>query len=101
MYQRVLIALEIAQQRADVPLKMFDAGHVTQVLALRPAAQRRELAPASPPAAVPQAPLGPLQATDRLIGEMVRGGAGAKAAGGLQRVLEMHREMPPVQHHGG
>src|SRR3954452_2867146 len=44
---------------------------------------------------------GPPQAANRLIGEMCLGGAGAKAAGGLQRVFETHREMPPVEHDRG
>src|SRR3954452_9661336 len=62
---------------------------------------RLKLAPASRPAAVPQAPLGALQFVNRLIGEMFLGGASAKAAGRLQRVFETHREVPPVQHHRG
>src|SRR3954447_16186436 len=44
---RALVVLEVAQQLADVPLETADAGHLTQGLALRPAAQRHELAPAS------------------------------------------------------
>ena len=39
MDQRLLVALEVAQQLADVPLKTFDAGHVTQRFALRPATE--------------------------------------------------------------
>jgi len=42
----VLVAVEVAQQLACVSLETADAGQVTQVLALCPAAQGRELAPA-------------------------------------------------------
>src|SRR5215213_191443 len=59
--QHPLVALEVAQQLADVPLETSDAGYVTQGLALRPATQGCALAPASRPAAVPQAPFGPLK----------------------------------------
>jgi len=44
-HQGVLVAFELAQQLACVPLKTADAGQVTQVFALCPAAQGRELAP--------------------------------------------------------
>ena len=70
-------------------------------LALRPAAQGRELAPAPRPAPVPQAPLRTLQAANRLVGEARVGRARAEAAGRLQRVLEAHRGVPPVEHDRG
>jgi hypothetical protein len=66
MNQRVLVAREVAEQIVDMSLETFDADHLTQGLALRLATEGRELAPASWPAAVPQAPLGPLQAANRL-----------------------------------
>src|SRR5690349_12314988 len=101
MNQRVLVALEVAQQLADVALEPTDAGYLTQRVALRPAAKRREFTPASWPAPMPQAPLGPLQAANRFIGAVRLGGACAESASGLQRVFKTHREVPPVQHDCG
>ena len=84
-----------------MPLKADDADHVTQRLALRPAAQGRDLAPAPWPAPVPQAPLRALQTANGLVREVRVGRAQAKAAGGLQRVLEAHGGVPPIQHDRG
>jgi hypothetical protein len=50
---------------------------------------------------VPQAPFGPLQVTNRLIGDVRVGGARAEAAGRLQCVFEAYRGMSPVEHHRG
>jgi len=83
VHQRILVALEVAQQLACVPLKAADAGHVAQRLALRPAAQSGELALAPCPAPVPQAPLRAFQATNRLVRTVRVGRAYAEAAGGL------------------
>ena len=77
-----------------------DAGHLMQRLALRPAAPGGELAPAPLPAPVPQAPFGTLQSANRLSGQRRVGGACAKAAGGLQHMLEAHRGVLPVEHRG-
>src|SRR3954471_5083557 len=90
MHQRCLVALEIAQQLADVSLEATDAGPVTHRLALRPAAQGRELASAPSPAPVPQAPLRAFQAANHLVGEVGVGRACAKTPRRLQRVLEAH-----------
>jgi hypothetical protein len=79
VYQRILVALEIAQQITDVPLETPDAGHVANMLALRPPTQGRELAPASGPAPVPQAPLRTLQSANRLVGQALVGRACAEA----------------------
>ena len=101
MHQRTLVPLEVAQQLTDVPLETPDARHVAHRLAPRPAAQSRELAPASRPAPVPQAPLRTLQSANRRVGQGRVGRASAKAAGRLQRVLEAHRGVPPVEHDHG
>jgi hypothetical protein len=51
---------------------------------------------------VPQAPLRPFQAAHRSFSQEGRVGRGpAEAAGGLQRVLEAHRGVPPVEHDCG
>src|SRR5271166_5274000 len=101
VYQRTLVALEIAQQLTEVPLETPDAGHVANMLALRPATRGRELAPAFGPAPVPQAPLRTLQSSNRLVGQALVGRACAEATGRLQRVLEAHRGVPPVEHDRG
>src|SRR3954464_2892879 len=98
VHERILIALEVAQQLGDVPLEAADASHVTPVLALCPAAQGSELAPAPRPAAVPQAPLRSFDVADRSTGEASVGRARTEAAGGLQRVFEPHGGVPPVQY---
>src|SRR4051794_6066178 len=100
-HQRVPIALEVAQQVADVALEAADAGHVTPGLALRPAAQGSELAPASRPAPVPEAPLRALKDGRCIAHEVSVGRAPAEAAGRLQRVLKAHGSVPPVQHDRG
>jgi hypothetical protein len=69
VHQCAFVALEVAQQLTDVPLETADADHITHMLALRPATQGSELAPASRPAPVPQAPLRTLQSANRLIDE--------------------------------
>src|SRR3954468_21022310 len=68
--QCAFVALEVAQQLTDVPLKTPDAGYVAHLLALRRATQGCELAPPSRPAAVPQAPLRTLQSATRLCGQV-------------------------------
>src|SRR5271165_6183034 len=94
VYQRAFIALEVAQQLTGVPPETSDTGYVAHMLALRPATQGREFAPASRPAPMPQAPFRTLQAANRLVGQVRAGCVCAKAAGRLQRV-------PPVQHDRG
>ncbi len=101
VHQGMLVALEIAQQLACVLLEAADAGHVSKALALRPAAQGRELASAPGPAPVPQAPLCPLQAANRRVGKVRIGRTRAETTRWLQRVLEAHRGVPPVQHDRG
>src|SRR3954464_3624431 len=101
MHQRCLVALEVAQKLADVSLKTADARHVTHRRALRPAAQGRELAPAPRPAPVPQAPLRAVQAANRRVSEVGVGHACAETPRHLQRVLEAHGGVPPVQHDRG
>jgi hypothetical protein len=90
-----------SQQAADVSLEAADASHVTHALALRPAAQGGELAPAPRPAPVPQAPLRAFQVADRAMGEGHISRAHPEAAGRLQRVLEADRGVPPVQRERG
>jgi hypothetical protein len=70
MHQHLLVALEVAEKVADVLLKTVDAPDFAQVLALSPAIETRELASAPGPATVPQAPLGAIQTTNRLIGKI-------------------------------
>jgi len=101
MHQRTLVLLEVAQQPTDVPLETPDARHVAHMLAPRPAAQGRELALASRPGTVPQAPFRTLQSANRLVGQGRVGRASAKATGRLQRVLEAHCGVPPVEHDCG
>ena len=72
--------------RKDCTVVLFQVAHV---LALRPAAEGSELAPASCPAAVPQAPLRTLQATNCLVGKMRVGSARAETTRRLQRVLHI------------
>ena len=84
-----------------MPLETPDAGYIAHLLTLRPPKQGRKLAPASRPAAVPQAPLRTLQAANRLCGQVRVGRACAEAASRLQRMLEAHRSMPPVQYDHG
>jgi len=50
---------------------------------------------------VPQAPLRALQAPDRRAGQARVGGVPAEAARCLQRVLEAHCSVPPIQHNRG
>ena len=100
-HQRISVALEVAQQLADVSLEATDAGHVTHGLALRPAAQGSELAPAPRPAPVPETPLRAFQVANRVMGEGRVSCACAEAAGRLQRVLEAYSGVPPVQHDRG
>src|SRR4051812_44785062 len=100
-HQRIPVALEVAQQIADVSLEAADAGHVTPGLAPRPAAQGSELAPAPRPAPVPEAPLRTVQGANRVVGEGRVSRARAEAAGRLQRVLEAHARVPPSQHDRG
>ncbi len=100
-HQRILVALEVAQQLGDVPLEAADAGQITHLPALRPAEQVHQLAPAPRPAAVPQAPLRSFDVAYRSTGEASIGRARTEAAGGLQRVLEPHGDVPPVQHGQG
>jgi hypothetical protein len=97
VHQRVVVVSKVAKKFADVSPKTVDAGDVAQVLAFRPAGEGRELAPTPCPATVPQAPLRTLQATNRLVGKMCVG----QAAGCLQRRLEAHGDVPPVQHQRG
>ena len=99
MHQHLLVALEVAEKFADVSLQSVDAPDFAQVLALGPTIETRELAAAPDPATVPQAPLGAIQTTNRLIGKI--GIADAEAACGLQGMLEAHSGMPPVQHDRG
>src|SRR4051794_10781860 len=82
-HQRIPVALEVAQQIADVSLKTANAGHVTYGRALRPAAQGSELAPAPRPAPVPQAPRRAFQGANRILGEGLVSRAYAQAAGCL------------------
>jgi hypothetical protein len=99
MDQRSLVSLEVAQQLADVVFQARYPCHVVYMGTLHPAAQSREFASASRPTPVPQAPFRALQSTNRLAGQIRI--SRAKAAGRLQRVLEAHRGMPPVEHHRG
>src|SRR3954454_13782855 len=87
-HQRAPVALEVAQQVADVSLEAADAGHVTHGLAPRPAAQGSELAPTARPAAMPETPLRTVQGANRVVGE--ERVSRAEAAGRRQRVLEAH-----------
>src|SRR5215210_1381332 len=68
-HQCIPVALEVAQQVADVPLEAADAGHLAYGLAPRPAAQGRELAPAPRPAPVPETPLRTVQVANCAVGE--------------------------------
>src|ERR671933_792993 len=100
-HQRISVALEVAQQLADVSLEATDAGHVAHGLALRPATQGSDLAPAPRPAPMPQAPLRAFQVANRVVGEGRVSRACAEATGRLQYVLEAHGSVPPVQHDRG
>ena len=63
MHPRTLVTLKIAQQLTGLPLETSDAGHVANMLALRPPTQGRELAPASRPAPAARARSAPRHAT--------------------------------------
>jgi hypothetical protein len=99
MHQHILIALEVAEKLAEMSLKTIKAGDLALVLVFRPAVEARELAPAPAPAAVPQAPFRTLQTPNRLIGKMAVWRA--EAACRLQRMLETHGGVPPIQHGRG
>jgi hypothetical protein len=99
MDQRSLVSLEIGQQLADAVFQAPDASHAAYGCTPRPAAERRELAPASRPTPMPKPPLRTLQSADRLGGQVCVGHA--KAASGLQCVFEAHRGGPPIQHDCG
>ena len=99
MDQRSLVSLEVARQFAGMVLQALDASHTTYIGTLCPAAERREFAPASLPAPMPQAPFRVLQSTNCLGGQLRAGPA--KAARRLQRVLEPHGDMPPIKHDRG
>src|SRR4051794_8557278 len=94
-----LFPLEVGQQLADMALEAPDTSLVAYLCTLCPAAQGRELAPASRPAAVPQAPFRALQSANRLVGQVWVGHA--KTTGRLQRMLEARGGVPPVQHARG
>src|SRR3954466_7785170 len=87
--------------RSIVLVEAAGAGQIMHLPALRPAEQVQELAPAPRPEAVPQAPLRPLEGADHPIDKASVGRARTEAAGGLQRVLEPHGDVPPVQHGEG
>jgi len=79
VHQHILVALEVAEKFADVPLKTVDAGYLAHVLALRPTVQASKFTPAPYPAAVPQAPFRPLQMTNGLICKISIGHARPRA----------------------
>jgi hypothetical protein len=99
MDQCSLVPLEVSQQLADVVFQAPDASHTMYGCMPRPAAERRELAPASRPTPMPQVPLRTFQSANRL-GDQVYFGR-AKAASDLQCVFEAHRRVLSVEHDRG